>query len=223
MTIKLTGRTLDILKNFATINPSMVFNPGQEITTISSGRKVLAKAIIDQKFESTFGIFELNKLFGAISLFKDPTIKVEKSFLNIAEGPRSLKYIVANPSDIKAPGEAVPWELPSVDTEFMLTEQTFKNLMKAAGVLSQPDILIEGDGTRLTISTINAAKPSSEGYRETIEEFIGGENPFKLFLKVENLKLYPGSYVVQICSKKITRFDGSDVMYIVAAEANSSF
>jgi hypothetical protein len=209
--IKLNERSLNILKNFSSINPSIVFKPGQELTTVSIGRKILAKATIEQTIDSTFGIYELNKFFGAISLFKDPSIRLEKSFLKIGEGGRSLLYSTANPSDIKSPDDDMPWDLPSSDVEFAVSGDMLKSMLKAAGVLSQPHIVFEGDGST-----------TSETYSEDVGEFNGGETPFKVVLKVENLKLLPGNYLVKISKIMITQFIGDDVTYIIAVEAKDS-
>jgi hypothetical protein len=221
-TIKLSGRTLDILKNFSTINQSMVFKPGHDISTLSHGRKILARATIEQEFENTFGIYELSKFFGAISLFKDPTITTDKHFLNISEGTRSLRYVTAYPEDITAPSDDAIKELPSVDVEFDLTDRMLKDALKAAGVLSQPDIVFTGDGTKVMISTQNIAKPTNESYSEDVGAFTG-DNPFNFVLKVENLKLFPGDYIVRLSFQKISQFVGKDVSYIIAVEANSTF
>lgn len=221
-TIKLTGRTLDILKNFQSINPSIVFRPGQNLTTVSIGRKILASAHIEQTIDGHFGIYELSKFFGAISLFKDPNITIEKHFLLIADDRRSLRYVIADPRDVTAPSDESLTELPSVDVEFKLTDKMMKDALKAAGVLSQPDIVFEGDGEKVSLSTQNISKPTNEIYSENVGEFVGNDKPFKIIIKVENLKLYAGDYTVRICFKmKIVQFIGTDVMYFVAAESNS--
>ena len=40
--MKFSERTLTVLKNFATINPSIVFNPGKTLRTISPTKTVMA-------------------------------------------------------------------------------------------------------------------------------------------------------------------------------------
>lgn len=221
--IKLNKRTIDILKNFSTINQSMVFKPGSDIATLSQGRKVIARATIEQKFENTFGIYELSKFFGAISLFTDPSIVVDKQFINISDGKRTLKYITAPPSDIMTPADDIMTELPSIDVAFKLPNQMLKDALKAASVLGQPDLVFEGNGSTVTISTENIAVPTRESYSENVGEFTGGEKPFRFVIKVERMSLYPGDYTVRLSFKKIAQFVGADVTYIIAVEASSTF
>lgn len=47
--MKLDTRTTQILKNFASINPSIMFKPGNRLATISAGKTVMARANITQE------------------------------------------------------------------------------------------------------------------------------------------------------------------------------
>ena len=55
----LDQRTLAILKNFATINPSIQFKVGSALATISPQKTVMARAKVDQEFERSFAIYDL--------------------------------------------------------------------------------------------------------------------------------------------------------------------
>ena len=50
-TTKLSKKTLEILKNFASINSNILVNPGNVITTISPVKNVLSEATIDETFD----------------------------------------------------------------------------------------------------------------------------------------------------------------------------
>jgi hypothetical protein len=215
------GRTLDILKNFSTINQSISIKPGKRIATLSPGKKVMATANIEQMIESPFAIYELTKFFGALSLFKEPSITIDKHFMTISDDTRRLKYMFAEAEDIVTPPEK-PITLPSVDVSFTLTEKTLKDVLKAAGVLGMPEIAIEGDGKKVYIATCDASKNTNESYSEDVGDFTGGEKPFRMIMKVENLKLFPGDYEVKISFKKIAQFTGKDVEYFIAVEDKST-
>ena len=47
----ISPRTIQLLKNFSTINQSLVVKPGGVLSTMSPGRTVLAYARIDEDFE----------------------------------------------------------------------------------------------------------------------------------------------------------------------------
>ena len=224
-TFKLTPRTLEILKNFQTINPSIVFRPGRKLTTMSIGRKVLAFADIEQEIHDHFGIYELNKFFGSVSLFKDPQITFAKPFIIMQEDNRALTYVMADPQDVVAPDENTISDLPEFDVEFKLTEKNLKDALKAAAILNQPHVAFDGHGTMVNIATYNIDKPSNEIYESSVGEFSGpgSTNRFKIITKLENLKLFPGDYTVRICFKlKALQFVGNDVSYLIAAESKST-
>ena len=58
--MELSENVIQVLKNFATINSSIVIEPGNNISTISEARNVLGSAVIDQEFPRGFGLYDLN-------------------------------------------------------------------------------------------------------------------------------------------------------------------
>ena len=70
--MKLSKKTLAILKNFATINQSIVVKPGNKLETISNVKDVFAKVEVEETFENNFAIYDLNEFLGVVSLFEDP-------------------------------------------------------------------------------------------------------------------------------------------------------
>ena len=59
--MNLSNDTLNVLKNFATINPNLVFKPGQKLKTISESKTILASAEIVEDFPTEFGVYDLNE------------------------------------------------------------------------------------------------------------------------------------------------------------------
>ena len=57
--MKLSKGTLDILKNFSNINPSITFKEGQELSTLSIQRNILSRAVVEEKFQKAFAIYDL--------------------------------------------------------------------------------------------------------------------------------------------------------------------
>ena len=58
--MNLSNDTVNVLKNFATINPNLVFQPGQKLKTISESKTILASATIVEDFPQEFGVYDLN-------------------------------------------------------------------------------------------------------------------------------------------------------------------
>ena len=211
---------MDVLKNFQSINPSMAFHPGTMLSTIAISRKIMAFAEVDQSLEAEFGIYELGKFFSAISIFKNPVIKVDKQLIHISENNKSLNYVTCDIRDIITPPETMEKKLPFIDDTFRLTDITIKNTLKAAAVLSHPHIVFEAKGGKLRISTQNVDKPTHESYSEVLGD---QKKDYKIVLKTENIKVLPGDYDVNICFKaKLVQMTGDKIMYFLAAEAKQS-
>ena len=98
--MKFESRTLQILKNFSTLNPSLQFKQGSVISTITPLKTVMARATIKENIPATFAIYELSKFLSVLSLFDNPTITLEDKFLLIGDGKQNVQYTFANPGGI---------------------------------------------------------------------------------------------------------------------------
>ena len=57
-----SNETVIVLKNFAQINPSIVFKPGKKLTTISPQKSIMATAEITDDFPSEGAVYDLGRL-----------------------------------------------------------------------------------------------------------------------------------------------------------------
>ena len=73
----ISDETLNVLKNFASINPNLVFKPGQQLKTISEAKTILARATIVEDFPQEFGVYDLNEFLSVHSLIEDPALEFE--------------------------------------------------------------------------------------------------------------------------------------------------
>ena len=58
--MKLSDKTLSLLKNFSTINQSILFKQGTKLSTISVMKNILAEATIEEELPKDFGIYDLD-------------------------------------------------------------------------------------------------------------------------------------------------------------------
>jgi len=217
--MKLDTRTTQILKNFASINPSIMFKPGNRLATISAGKTVMARANITQEIPSAFAIYDLSRFLGTISLFTDPELNVDEKYMTIAQGKRKINYTFTEPSLIVTPPDK-EIKLPDPEVAFSISADDLAEVMKALSVLSLPEIAVVGDGTDITVQAIDSKNPSGDTYSVNV-----GSTPatFKMIIRAENLKLLPGDYNVEISSKGLSRFSTADIEYFIAVESNSTY
>ena len=217
--MQLNAQTLNILKNFSTINPSIVVKPGKVLTTISPSKTILAKANIQDNFDTVFGIYALNRFLSSLSLFDKPELTFNDSSVKISGDNRSITYHYSDPSIILVPPEK-DIKLPSIDAECKLTNKDIQSVIKALGVLDLPEIALVGDGDRISLQAIDSKNAASDTYSIDVGET---DRIFKAIFRAENLKMIEGDYTLKISSKGISQFIGTDVTYWVAIESSSQF
>ena len=61
--MKLTEKTLNLLKNFASINQSILFKKGSTLRTMSVMKNILAEADIGEEIPQDFAIYDLVQFF----------------------------------------------------------------------------------------------------------------------------------------------------------------
>ena len=144
--MKLSETTLNLLKNFSSINQSILFKSGTKLRTISVMKNILVEATVSEDFPRDFGIYDLNQFLQGMSLHSSPELDfAEDEFVTIREGKMRSKYFFADPSVIVSPPEK-EINLPSEDVSFDLTSQQLEKLKKAASVYQLPDISAIGEG-----------------------------------------------------------------------------
>jgi hypothetical protein len=125
--MKLSDKTLALLKNFAGINQSILVKQGSKLRTISIAKNILAEVEITEEFPRDFAIYDLNQFLNGLSLHNDPELDfTESSYINIREGKRRVKYFYADPNVIISPPEK-EIKLPSEDVCFQLKLVLWRN------------------------------------------------------------------------------------------------
>lgn len=217
--MKLSARTLHVLKNFSAINPSIILKPGNVVSTISQNKTIMARTTVTEEFENVVAIYNLSRFISTLSLFENPELTFSDKSVRISDGNRGVIYHYADPTIIMAPPEK-EIKLPSVDVECVLTNRDYQNVTKALSVLGLPEIAIIGDGTAVSLEAVDMKNPSTDTYSVQIGE---SDKVFRAIFRQENLKIMDGDYKVMISSKGISQFVGTEVTYWIAVESNSTF
>jgi|TARA_B110000967_G_C18678790_1_gene456949 hypothetical protein len=219
--MKLSDNTFDVLKNFSTINPSLVFKTGNVLRTVSPQKNILASAVVSESFPQDFAIYELNQFIGLTSLFEDAVMDFGEKSLTIKEngGNSTSRYTYTDPSMVVSPPEK-DLELPDPEVQFNMSAADYKKIVNAANQLSLPEIVVRGaDGTCSLVAT-DTKNPTSNEFGLSVANT---EAEFEFIFKTENLKFMSDDYKVSVSSKGISNFKGSVVEYWVATEAGSKY
>jgi len=220
--MKLSDQTLTILKNFAGINNSILVKKGLQLRTISVAKNILAEARIEEEFPRDFAIYDLNQFLNGLGLHQDPELDFkEKSYLNIREGKRRVKYFFADPAVIISPPEK-NIDLPSEDVHFQLDSITLEKLLKAAAVYQLPDLSAVGEAGVVKLVVRDKKNDTSNEFAIVVGET---DKEFIFNFKVENIKIIPGAYDVVVSQKLLSKFtnESLDLKYFIALEPDSTF
>ena len=218
--MKLSTETISVLKNFSTINANLMVKSGSSLSTMSAMKNIVAKADVTEEFLSDFAIYDLNEFLSALSLFGKPDLEFGNDFVIITEEgtSKSLKYWFSDPSVVTTPSKEI--SMPSTELTFNLSSDTLNEITKAAAVIGVPDMALSGGKLMVTDkknSTANAYETSLDVGDVAAE--------YKFWFKVENLKVMPGAYDVEVSSKKISHFTNTKlgVQYWIALEPESTY
>ena len=220
--MKLSDSTLSLLKNFSTINQSILFKQGNKLRTISVMKNILAETTINEELPRDFGIYDLGQFLNGLSLHNSPELDFqEDNYVVIKEGRSRSKYFFADPQVIVTPPER-PMNLPSEDVTFDLSTEQLDKLLKAAAIYQLPDLAVVGANGVVKIVVRDKKNDTSNDFAITVGET---DKQFSFNFKVENIKILPGNYEVVVSSKLLSRFrsKNQDLTYFIALEPDSTF
>ena len=222
--MKISNKTLDILKNFSEINQSILIKKGRKLKTVSALKNILAHAVVEEDFPQDFAIYQLNEFIGVLSTMSNPDLTFHDKYVMLSqENGACTKYFYAEPSVVISPEKDIV--MPSEEINFTLLEKQYNDLLKMSSILQLNDILVKGcpksNGQYLAVT--NKKNDTSNDYSVKVGEDV--TEPYKMYFKTENLKMVAGDYNVHISSKGISHFENMTVKldYWIALEPDSKY
>jgi len=220
--MKLSDKTISVLKNFSSINQSILFKEGSKLRTISVMKNILAEATITEDLPKDFGIYDLNQFLNNLGLYQSPELDfANDGYVVVREGRSRSKYFFADPNVIITPPDKAI-NLPTEDVCFELNTQVLDKLLKAASVLQLPDISAVGENGVVKLVVRDKKNDTSNAHEEVVGET---DSEFVFNFKVENIKILPGTYEVVVSQKLLSRFTSKnhELCYYIALEPDSTF
>ena len=219
MTVTLSRTTLDVLKNYATINSSIVFRKGSTLRTISNAENILSKFTSEEVFPVDFAIYDLSQFLSGISLFDNPKLDfTSDDYVRIGSSGRSVKYYFSDPEITlkSAPEKNVTF--PGPDIQFNLTAADLVALQKASAVYSLPDMSFQSKDGNVRLVLSDKENDTSNTYKQDISGECTGD--YTLDVKIENIRLLPGDYNVKVSKALISEWNNItlDLTYYIALE-----
>ena len=221
--MKISGNTLEVLQNFSSINNGITVNIGNEIKTISPMKNIFGKATVEDNVTSEFSVYDLPEFLATISLLgSDAEFEFGDNSVNISGNGASATYNYAESSMIIAPPEK-DITMPNPEIVFDISTELLSKLQKASAVLSLPDLVLESNGTVVTLTVRDKKNPTTNNFSEVIMD--GDGQTYSMNFKMENIKVVKDEYTVYVSSKGLSHFVAKNkgLEYFIALEPDSVF
>lgn len=222
--MELSENTLAILKNFASINANIVMKQGNVIKTVSEAKNLLAAATILEDIPRTIGVYDLNEFLGVLGLVDTPRVdwKDNHAIISDSSGRSKIRYFYSDVENLTSPAKDIT--MPSVDVKFILESDVLNKVKRAASALRLNELAISSNNGVITLSVIDTDNPTSNTFSIDVDGEFQEEN-FNFILNIQNLKMLPGTYQVEISSKLIAHFTNVEnkTQYWIALEKTSTY
>ena len=222
--MEISANTVNVLKNFASINGNIVIKPGNKLMTISEAKNILAEAVVPESFSEQVGIYDLQEFLNVLSLVDRPRVRFQASWMDIGSqsGRELVKYSYADTEMLTTPSK--PIDMPEADVWFTIDEATSAVIKRAAAIFDHSQLAIEPDGGSIKLSVVDPDNATANQY--TVQVDGGYDNDsFKFILNINNLRMVQDTYEVKISSKLISQFrnESGSLTYWVALEKSSTY
>ena len=226
--MKLSDRTIRILTNMSKINRSIQFKEGNELSSLSIQKNVLAKTPVEETFPQDFAIYDLDEFLKVMSLTDNQGDLVfdNEAYVTVKTDRTQAKYFFADPSIVQQPPAEFP-ELPSIECEFDLSIGDLNRIRTALSIYGHlEDIAIVGKNGTVSVEIRDRENASSNTYSigvgntdATFSFNLKSENIFKLDYSNANT-----GYNVRISKSGASQWVSSDgVVYLIALEPDSTY
>ena len=219
--MKLSDTTISVLKNYSTINQNLMIKVGSNLSTMSAMKNIVASADVQETFEKDVAIYDLNEFLATLSLFNNPDLDFQDDYVVLSEegSGRKARYWYSDPSVVTSLTKEIT--MPNPDITFSLSSEELSDVTKAAAVIGAPDMCLDSSGLKVT----DKKNDTANSYSTSLDTKSADDANYKFWFKVENLKLLPGDYDVEVSEKRISHFQNKKIPieYWIALEPESSY
>jgi hypothetical protein len=210
---------LEVLQNFGSINQNIVFRQGTSLSIVSEAKNVMAKIELDEPIPMDFGIYDATELVRVMSLVDDAEIQFNQDSLSLAGNGSSIKYYYSDIDMLTQP-PSKEVTMPDPEVRFILTQDIHNKLKRAASALGHKQIKIAADNESVKLIITDTKNATANNFTIRVEGEVFGDLSDGFTIGIDNLKLMPGDYEVQVSSKLVSHFKNTDrnVQYWIALE-----
>jgi len=228
-TIELCEETLEIMRNFSTINPSIFIRAGDIMDTLSISNQMMGRAQVPEIFPVDVPIYDFVKFLNQLKLYSQPVLvfdgdKPNCVFIKDIDPERndaSTKWVFSDPKTIHKPLKSLG--IPKPDIRFDVPKDKLEVLVKAAQIFNFENIRVQRIADdAISITVIDLDDVEGTHYRFTLPAEIDTVmGDFNIVFKIDNLRILPFDYSIAISRKKYSHWFNQGVEYFITLDKRS--
>jgi hypothetical protein len=223
--MKISEATIEVLRNFASIQPNLVVSAGSNLKTISEARNIMVSADIDETFDKDFGIYDLNEFLSAFNLIDGAELEFTDNAVLIKGADDKVVYRFANAEILAQPAKTI--NMPEADLEMTLTESEIAQVKRAASALGHPVLSITKEDNDTVVKVCDPNNPTANTWSKKVTPAKVPSGSYDYQFLISNLKLIQDDYTLQVSNKLISSWKSNNrnpiVEYWIALEKTSTY
>ena len=212
--IKFSSRTLEILRNFSTICPSIIIQPGKSVYT-SRDNSIIAWAEVEEEFTHQISIYRLANFLSVVERMDDAHVEIGEHVAIIKNKRSRVKYKYTDPVNIKFDKKPVVGKKASEIGRFIggMTSQDIQNIRKMASTLELQSIQIvcksgkvflkickeTGDGNTFEVGITKGLQSEDFCYTMDITRLVMMQTGYSVYIKDDKALILEGDLGVTYC------------------------
>lgn len=215
--MKLSENTLNVLKNFSSINSGLVLQKGNVQKTISPEKTILAEVELEDAIPEQFGIYDLNTFLGNVTTLNNPELSFTADSVIMSDSDIRMNFYSCAVNLIVSPPDK-ELVMKQIDVRFTLTNAVLTKLLRLSSMNSLPNLSVIGKNGEVRLQTHEKANDTSNFASIKIGDHTGDD--FSVSFKTENIKLLADDYDVEIMIGGFAKFTAKNkkLKYWIAVE-----
>ena len=191
--MKISPETIIILKNFATINQSILIKAGTQLATMDIAPSIRAMVDVVEEFPTQIAIYDLHKFLGMLAMMGDCDVDFQERKAVLSVGKQRVDFIYSSANLLKAASTKRPKGGDFFTGHF--SARDISTIMKASSVFSAPTLSFVGDNGKATLYIGTPKSDSFDGQADSFQLELGAcEKDFDLRIPVDLFKVIPDAY-----------------------------
>ena len=203
--MKFSKDTIEKLKNFAQINPSIWFDKGYKVKTLNPPKTIWGYTEIEDHIDSSFGVYDLHAFLDLLSMLgPEATIEhdAEQNLIYMKNAYSQINFLTATREAINDGYEVQELKLPDPVLTFDLKADALNQIIKIAKKTGVNAIAIESEKDKVMINGYQVAEikrnlNDPKMFSMDVAPY-DGTNKFKFFINMINMIIPVMDYQVSV-------------------------